>query len=156
MTTKHVFGKNSVSMEVGRYLRQRVGFPLKSKKDCAIDSGLSPKSVGYLEKHPVVRTFMQKNLIDEGVDEAALAKKLKEKLDCEHPAHEGRADNAAQLKAVDMVAKMLDAYPAQKIDIHKREESFHVSIEAKERAQDVTGEILIEPEKPKEPMVEAI
>ena len=160
MTTKHEYGKNAVSMEVGRYLRQRVSYPLKSKRQCARDSGLSPNSVSYVEKIPVVRTFMQKNLIDAGVDHRALAEKIKELLDAEHPYHKDakgkyRPDNSNRMKAVVEAGKMLDAYPATKIDIHKREEKFQVSIEASMRAEGVTGETLTEPENV-EPIVEAV
>jgi hypothetical protein len=107
-------------------LFQASGFNLAKREELAVVAGFPPGraargNAGRVIKALVNNKKMQKALKDEGVDFKRLAGKLNELLDCEHPAFEGRADNMAQLKAVEMSIRVKDAFPPTKVDIDKSE-----------------------------------
>jgi|GEM_PF-3157009 len=107
-------------------LFQASGFDLAKREQLAVAAGFPPGRVargnaGRVIKALVNNKAMQRALKKEGVNNEKLAQKLKELLDCEHPAFEGRSDNMAQLKAVEMSLRVKDAFPPTKVDVDKTE-----------------------------------
>lgn len=127
------------------------GYDLSKLKECAIQAG-SPSSVasrvatstlGKMGNNPMVQKALKKAKVDVN----RLATKLAELLDCEHPAHEGKPDNAIQYKAVEMGFKLHDAFPNPKLQIDENKtETIRVEISAElvNRLEKVTGQKVID------------
>lgn len=135
-----------------------------NKRQCAEKAGYKPgtsasNSASRNERTMGGNELMKEACVREAITYQTIAKKIKKIMKCKHPFADTMDDNQVQLKATIEAAKFLEAYPNQKIDIHKTETKFIVSIEAKRMAEELMGDqkvITIEPEEKKEILVEPI
>jgi hypothetical protein len=102
------------------------GFDFSRRSQLAVAAGFQPGATAKANAGRIIKTLannkaMQRALKRHGVDNNKLALKIKELLDCEHPAFIGRPDNMAQIKATEMALRVKDAFPATKIDVDKTE-----------------------------------
>lgn len=102
------------------------GFDFSKRSELATAAGFPPGMVSRANAGRIIKTLannkaMQRALKRHGVDNNKLAMKIKELLDCEHPAFVGRPDNMAQIKATEMALRVKDAFPPTKVEVDKSE-----------------------------------
>jgi hypothetical protein len=107
-------------------LFQASGFDFSRRSQLAVAAGFAPGATAKANAGRIIKTLannkaMQRALKRHGVDNNKLALKIKELLDCEHPAFIGRPDNMAQIKATEMALRVKDAFPPTKVEVDKTE-----------------------------------
>lgn len=127
----------------------RSGYDLSKLRECALQAGVSPASVNRVASNALKKMgnnpMMQKALRRAKITPAKLAEKLRDLLDCEHPAYPGKPDNTNQLRAFETAVKIMDGMPNPRLEIDKTETiSVHISAELIDRIAKVTGEEVID------------
>lgn len=117
------------------------GFDFSKRSQIAVAAGFQPGATAKANAGRIIKTLannkaMQRALKRHGVDNNKLALKIKELLDCEHPAFVGRSDNMAQIKATEMALRVKDAFPPTKVEVDKTEKKeIVISAEVIERIE---------------------
>ena len=139
-----------------RYVRKSAekGFPesRKQKLEIARESGFKAPSqaVTRIENSPRVQSVVQREMDNQGLTLEFAVKKHKQLMDCTLPAnprypdHPPQNDNFVQFQAMKEAYKLKAVYPDPKLVIDKTERHYNVSIEAYRRAEEVTGEKIID------------
>lgn len=133
-----------------RYVRNRAesGFDdsKRSKVKAAIAAGYSAphQAVNRIENSPRIQSVIQQEMDSQHLTLKAVVQKHKQLLDCKHPFRPKQDDNTVQLQAMKEAYKLHDVYPSTKIDIDKTERHYNVSIQAYRRAEEITGEKIID------------
>jgi len=139
-----------------RYIRKRAesGFDesKKAKIQAARDAGFSNPytAVDRIDNSPRVQSIVQREMDSQGLTLAFTVKKHKQLMDCtlptnpRYPDHPPQNDNFVQFQAMKESYKLKAVYPDPKLVIDKTERHYNVSIEAYRRAEEVTGEKIID------------
>ena len=139
-----------------RYIRKRAESNFdeskKAKIQAARDAGFSDPytAVDRIDNSPRVQSIVQREMENQGLTLGFTVKKHKELMDCtlpinpRYPDHPKQNDNFVQFQAMKESYKLQAAYPDPKLVIDKTERHFNVSIEAYRRAEEVTGEKIID------------
>lgn len=118
----------------------------RSKVKAAIAAGYSAphQAVQRIENSPRIQSVIQREMDSQGLTLKYSVGKLKESMECMHPFHPEQPDNTVRLSATKEAHKLHDVYPSTKIDIDKTERHYNVSIQAYRRAEEITGEKIID------------
>jgi len=139
-----------------KYIRKRAesGFdPSKKVKiQDARNAGFSNpyQAVQRIEDSPRVQSIVQREMNSQGLTLSYTVKKHKEAMECtlptnpRYPDHPEQSDNFVRFQATKESYKLHEAYADPKLIIDKTERHFNVSIEAYRRAEEVTGEKIID------------
>ena len=139
-----------------RYIRKRAESNFddskKAKVKAARDAGYKApyQAVQRIENNPRVQSIVQREMDSQGLTIGFTVEKHKQLMNCTLPAnprypdHPPQNDNFVQLQAMKESYKLQEVYPNPKIVVDKTERHYNVSIEAYRRAEEVTGEKIID------------
>lgn len=153
-----------------RYLRLRAesGFDPAKTRACVKGAGYGKGTTSeMIESRPRVRELLAYEMNRQGLTLEKIVGRHVKLLDCTHPANPKfpdfpkQEDNKIQMQAVAQGYKIQDAYAPTKLNIDKTERHYSVSVQAYQRAEEVTGEKIIdvlpeEEDEEKGPLVEAL
>ena len=156
--------KNKLTPKERKYLRLRAesGFKNGTKAACVRAAGFAEgTTAAMIENRPRVRKLLEYEMNRQKFTLEKIVKTHVRLLDCNHPFRPEQPDNTVQMQAVREGYRIHDAYAPTQLNIDKTERRYNVSIEAYQRAEEITGEkiITIIPEEEKEqrsPKVEAL
>ncbi len=109
----------------------------KRQKECAIRAGYTPSSA-LVSTHRLLTREDVRRKVTEAMERAGvtldmLADKHREMLNAMHPFAPKQPDNLARIQALNLAYKIGDFFPANKLDINKREEHVFLTQEDEER-----------------------
>lgn len=161
--------KNKLTLMERRYLRLTAesGFDPKKKTACVRGSGYGKgTTAAMIESRPRVRALLEYEANRQGLTLEKIVGRHVELIDCtlpvqgRYPNHPKQPDNKIRMQAVDRAYKILDADAPTKLNIDKTERHYVIPIEAWRRAEEATGEKIIdvipEDEETDEPLIEAL
>jgi len=120
----------------------KTGFDLSKRADCAKKAKyVYPDQAAYkILRSPRVNELIKKEMIDQGYTPAEVIAELKRlSFESMNPFKDKMPDNAERRKSIKMGLDLFDAFPAKKIDIHKTEARFDISVETVKKLDEELG-----------------
>jgi hypothetical protein len=133
------------------------GFDPNQKRACASLAGYKGQKPEIMPLHSeTVRKLLQRELEAAELTIGFVVKKHKEAFEATKESPKGNtvADNRVRLRAVELGYEVWDAMPSKRVAVDSRSVQFNFDMETLKRAEEVTGEVVVDSEAEEEAALE--